>query len=177
MTYQRQDCVLIATGRAWPEDNSRQRGAPENVGENAVAYVNKRGRNRSLVFVIGKRQLYWVRNEDFQQFNPLDTGDEYDHKVCLSCGILKPTEDFSKNQNAKGDRPVRRPRCKLCFSRDSGRTIPKDIRDQYLADHGPATGDLWQCPVCKKYSIAGVNVRITVDHNQETGGTTRVDLR
>ena len=24
-------------------------------------------------------------------------------------------------------------------------------------------------PVCKKYSIAGVNVRITVDHNQETG--------
>ncbi len=40
MTYQRQDCVVIVTGRAWAEDNGRTYGDPEDVGENAVAYIN-----------------------------------------------------------------------------------------------------------------------------------------
>ena len=169
MEYRKDACRLITTGQAWPEDNSRQRGNPEDVGANAVAYLDTVRHNRSLVFVIGKRRLYWVKNTDLVPFNPLNTGEAHSTKICLSCGLLKPTEDFPRNQNAKGDRPVRRPRCKSCFDRDSGRKMPAKIRNDYLAKHAPATGDLWQCPVCKKYSVAGVNVRITVDHDQETG--------
>ena len=169
MSYQRGDCVLITTGQAWPEDNSRQRGQPDAVGVNAVAYVDTRRANRSLVFVMGQRRLYWVRNGDLQPFDPVNTGDAFSHKICLSCGLLKPTDDFPRNQTGKGDRPVRRPRCKPCFELDSGPKLPKKVRDAYLAEHGPATGDLWQCPICKKYSVAGVNARIVVDHDQESG--------
>ena len=117
MTYQRQDCVVIVTGRAWAEDNGRTYGDPEDVGENAVAYINVQRASNSLVFVIGKRRLYWVRNTDIEPFDPVETGDEYDTKVCLTCGLLKPTEDFEFNQKATGGGTrVRRPRCRPCFS-------------------------------------------------------------
>ena len=169
MAYGKEDCRLITTGKAWPEDNSRQRGTPEDVGLNAVCYLDTERRERSLVFVIGKRRLYWVYNRDLQKFDPLQTGDGQANKVCLSCGLLKPTTDFPRNQTGKGDRIVRRPRCKQCFDEDSGRKMSTKVRKAYLAEHGPATGELWQCPVCQKYSIAWVNVRITVDHDQETG--------
>ncbi len=169
MAYEREGCRLITTGKAWAEDNSRQRGNPEDVGIKAVAYLDNKGQRRSLVFVIGKRRLYWVNNEDLIEFDPLNSGDDHDDKICLSCGMLKPTVEFPRNQTGIGDRVVRRPRCKSCFDRDSGRKMSTKVRNAYLAEHGPATGDLWQCPVCKKYSIAGVNVRITVDHDQETG--------
>ena len=42
-------------------------------------------------------------------------------------------------------------------------------RKEYLDRYGPRVGDLWQCPVCKKFSIAYVNAKIVVDHDQETG--------
>lgn len=134
-----------------------------------MCYLDTERRERSLVFVVGKRRLYWVNNQDLAQFNPVETGDSYAAKICLSCGLLKPTEDFPRNQTGKGDRVVRRPRCKPCFDRDSGRRMSPRVRDAYLAEHSPAVGELWQCPVCQKYSVAWVNVRITVDHNQETG--------
>ncbi len=139
------------------------------MGLNAVCYIDTERRERSLVFVIGKRRLYWVNNQDLEQFDPVETGDSRDTKICLSCGRLKPTVDFPKNQTGKGDRIVRRPRCKPCFDRDSGRPMSSKIRQAYLAEHGPATDELWQCPICQKYSIADVNVRVTVDHDQETG--------
>ena len=103
MTYRRQDCVIVVTGRAWAEDNSRQRGQPEDVGANAVAYVDTRRPTRSLVFVIGKRRLYWVDNADIQSLDPVSTGDAFANKVCLTCGLLKPTEDFEFNQVPQGD--------------------------------------------------------------------------
>lgn len=169
MTYSKDKCRLITTGLAWAEDNARQRGEPEIIGLNAVAYLDTSGHTRSLVFVMGKRRLYWAKNEDLRVFDPEPTGDAFTHKICLSCGLLKPIDDFPINQVAKGGRRVRRPRCKPCFDLDSGRRLPPKVRKAYLKKHGPNTGDLWQCPVCRKYSIAGVNVRITVDHNQETG--------
>ena len=42
MPYQLQDCVLIATGLGWPEDNTRQRQEPEDIGKNSVGYMNTR---------------------------------------------------------------------------------------------------------------------------------------
>ena len=169
MAYTREDCILVQSGQAWADDNGRMNREPENVGRNAVAYLDSRRRTNSLVFVVGKRRLYWVNNEDVQSLDPMQTGDEYDNKICLSCGILKPVDSFSFNQRRRGDVRVRRPRCKECFAVDSGRTMSSKIRKEYLAEHGPDKGDLWQCPICKKYSIAYVNVQIVVDHDQETG--------
>ena len=169
MDYKREDCVLIVNGFAHPDDNTRQRDEPDDIGENAVAYIHSRGRTRSQVFVVGKRRLYWVDNNQIEAFDPRMTGGEFSHKICLNCGLLKPLEDFEKNQRAKGDRIVRRPRCQPCFDIDSGKKMPDRVRKEYRAKHGPSKGDLWQCQICQKYSIADVNARIIVDHDQETG--------
>ena len=168
--YSASDCVISLSGTGWPDDNGRPRGNPESFGKNAVAYIDRRGADtRSRIFVIGKRRLYWVDNQDIQNLDQFKTGDEFEQKICLTCGILKPTEDFPKNQTGRGDRVVRRPRCQSCFTRDSGPSLPKETRDSYYAEHAPSPGEPWQCPICEKISIANVNVKIVVDHDQETG--------
>ena len=167
--YERKDCALVTSGLGWADDNGRMNRDPEDVGHNAVAYIRTRRRARNLVFVVGKRRLYWVNNDDLQPFDPTRTGDQFDNKICLSCGLLKEVDDFAINQTRSGGTKVRRPRCEDCFTADSGRRMNPRVRRDYLAENGPEMGDLWQCPLCKKYSIAYVNVKIVVDHDQETG--------
>ena len=167
--YPAGDCVICPPGRGWPDDNARSRGDPENFGCNALAYIDRRSKPRSRVFVIGKRSLYWVDNRDLKSFDPFQTGDAFPDKICLTCGIVKPTGDFPKNQTAKGGRIVRRPRCKQCFDNDSGAKMKPEVRDRYHKKHAPTNGEPWQCPICEKISIAGVNVKIVVDHDQESG--------
>ena len=169
MDYTRENCVLLISGQAWADDNGRMNREPENIGANAVAYLHRQRNRRSLVFALGQRRLYWVDNEDLQPFDPRQTGDRYYSKICLNCGLLKSVDEFSINQTRSDGSKVRRPRCEVCFAADSGRTMSTKVRREYLAEHGPEVGDLWQCPICKKYSIAGVNVKIVVDHDQETG--------
>ena len=167
--YPVEDCVLCFSGKGWPDDNARVRGEPESFGKNAIAYLDRSGDIRSRLFVVGRRRFYWVNNSDFEQFDPFQTGDDYKQKICLTCGIVKPTALFSHNKTAKGGRIVRRPRCKQCFDRDSGTKMGKEARDEYYKEHAPGKGEPWQCPICEKISIAEVNVKIVVDHNQETG--------
>lgn len=167
--YPADACVICPQGRGWPDDNARARGDPEDFGRNALAYVDRRSKPRSRVFVVGKRRLYWVDNKELKPFDQFQTGDQFPTKICLTCGIVKPTEEFSKNQTAKTDRTVRRPRCKTCFTRDSGVKMKPRVRDDYYQKHAPAAGEPWKCPICEKISIAEVNVKIVVDHNQETG--------
>ncbi|MXY46853.1 MAG: endonuclease [Chloroflexi bacterium] len=169
MSYTRKDCVLVESGQAWADDNGRMNREPDDIGKNAIAYLDGRRRTHSLVFVVGKRRLYWVRNEDVHSFDPTQTGDQYDNKICLNCDLLKAVDGFSINQTRSDGTKVRRPRCIECFSVDSGKTMSARVRREYLEEHGPAEGDLWQCPICRKYSIAYVNVKIVVDHDQETG--------
>ena len=167
--YERKDCAVVTSGCGWADDNGRMNRAPEDIGQNAVVYVSMQRRTRTLVFVVGKRRLYWVNNGDLQSFDPARTGDEFDNKICLSCGLLKVVDEFSFNQTRSDGTRVRYPRCEECFSADSGRRMSPKVRREYLAAHGPEMGDLWQCPICKKFSIAYVNVKIVVDHDQETG--------
>ena len=169
MDYTRENCVLILSGRAWADDNGRANRDPDDVGANAVAYIHNRRRTQTLVFVVGQRRLYWTNNEDIQPFDPTQTGDEYESKICLNCGILKPVESFSVNQTRADGSKVRRPRCMVCFAADSGKQMTARVRREYLERHGPSIGDLWQCSICKRFSIAYVNVKIVVDHDQRTG--------
>lgn len=169
MEYKRQDCALILSGRAWADDNGRVNREPEDIGANAVAYIHRRRRVQTLVFVVGQRRLYWVNNDDVQPFDPTQTGDGYANKICLNCGLLKPVDSFSVNQTRSDGSKVRRPRCENCFLADSGKKMSPRVRREYLDKRGPAKGDLWQCPVCKKFSVAYVNAKIVVDHDQKTG--------
>ena len=167
--YKREACVLILTGRGWPDDNGRPgRVAPEDFGAKSIGYLDIEGRERSRVYVVGKQRVYWVRNQDFEPFDPTTTGIRTAEKICRSCVRLKPLEDFSLNQtNAAGEKTTR-PRCKDCFKAESGPTLSRKVVEEFKKTvDAPENGDLWRCPVCKKVSIAGVNVKIVVDHDQE----------
>lgn len=178
MVYKREDCVRIKSeGRVWPfnpdvpdDDNGWANSLPENLGAGVVGYAidRKRG-NQTLVFVLGRKLAYWVNNEDIQPFDPTQTGDEYRIKICLNCGILRTVDSFSVNQTRADGSKVRRPRCDDCFTADSGKKMTSKIRKEYMDRHGPASGDLWICPICKRFSIAHVNVKIVVDHDHITG--------
>lgn len=177
MVYKRKDCVLIKSGRVWAydpdvhDDNGWANSLPDCLGAGVVGYaINRRRRgNQTLVFVLGQKRAYWVNNEDIQPFDPTQTGDEYRIKICLNCGILRTVDSFSVNQTRADGSKVRRPRCDDCFTADSGKNMTSKVRKEYLDRHGPSSGDLWICPICKRFSIAYVNVKIVVDHDHKTG--------
>ena len=33
----------------------------------------------------------------------------------------------------------------------------------------PQTGSLFQCPACQRLGIAGINMKVTLDHDPQTG--------
>lgn len=64
---------------------------------------------------------------------------------------------------------VHRPRCRVCFDEDSGEVMNPTEKQRFLDRHSPNPGDLWRCPLCQRYSIAHVNVKIVVGHDHNIG--------
>ena len=168
--YPKAQCVLIANGQGWPDDNSRPgRGEPEMLPSNSIGYLDRPGaQQRSRVFVVGRGRIYWVNNADFESYDPTQSGIRTDPKICLSCHRLKPLNEFAVNQSNRAGQPTTRPRCKECFDRESGKALSEKAKKEFSERIGaPAKGDLWRCPCCNKYSIAGVTAQTRVDHDQE----------
>ena len=169
--YPAAHCVLLPKGEGWPDDNARPGvGAPDNFGPNSIGYHDRPGRANSRIYVVGPQRLYWVPNPDIQPFNPAATGPRTDPKICLSCCRLKPLADFPTNQHNRTEGSITRPRCQECYTAESGgRGLTPKTRQEYRNQDGaPRRGDLWRCPVCRKISIADVNVKIVVDHDHAT---------
>ena len=169
--YPAGNCVLLPKGLGWPDDNARPGvGAPDDFGSNSIGYRDRDGRTHSRVYVVGKQQRYWVPNNDIEPFDPTVTGPRTDPKICLSCCRLKPLTDFPTNQHNQTEGNITRPRCSQCFTAESGgRGLTTKTRREYREQSGaPRKGDLWRCPVCRKVSIADVNVKIVVDHDHAT---------
>jgi hypothetical protein len=167
--YKKDSCVLILSGRGWPDDNGRPgRQQPEYFGANSIGYLDRPGPNPSRIYFVGKQRVYWVANEDYQPFDPTTTGVRTPNKICLSCARLKPLEEYASNQNNRAGQRTTRPRCKDCYSAESGPNLTKRAKDDFKREVGaPEQGDMWRCPVCRKVSIADVNAEVRVDHDQE----------
>jgi hypothetical protein len=93
---------------------------------------------------------------------------EQPYKVCTSCNIEKPIEQFSKNQYGKGDRILRRPVCKDCYSKKV-----KINREQQLeyekTNPRPAIGEKFTCPICQKTKTRNFKADIVLDHSHIDG--------
>ncbi|MBI4945648.1 MAG: hypothetical protein HY840_04520 [Bacteroidetes bacterium] len=93
---------------------------------------------------------------------------ELPSKVCTSCGKEKPMEEFSKNQYGKGDRILRRPVCKECYSQKV--KINKKEAEEYERLHPrPAIGEKFLCPVCNKEKVRNFKADIVLDHSHIDG--------
>lgn len=100
-------------------------------------------------------------------FNPLQTGDSFEKKICNVCNRLLPVSQFEKNQNGKNNRTVRRPSCNNCRKIIDGSPIPISLRKEF--EKVKPNYIIWECPICKKKTIPGITSKVVLDHNHETG--------
>ena len=100
-------------------------------------------------------------------FNPLETGDGFNNKVCNRCYRLLPIENFEKNQNGKNNRTIRRPSCNDCRELIDGINIPLNVKKQW--ETTKPHFEIWECPICKKKTIPGLTSKVVLDHNHKTG--------
>src|SRR3972149_3484122 len=82
---------------------------------------------------------------DFEIIDVRKTGDGFSKKICNVCHKLKKTTEFAKNQNAKNNRPVRRPSCKDCRVKMEGAGVSKADRTKWVKEK--PVNEPFECPV------------------------------
>ncbi len=108
-----------------------------------------------------------INKNNVKIFNPLQTGDAFEKKICNVCNRLLPVDQFAKNQNGKNNRTVRRPSCNDCREIIDGVGVPAGLKREWEKVKPNYT--IWECPICKKKTIPGITSKVVLDHNHETG--------
>jgi hypothetical protein len=137
------------------------------VGKDDVGIVESESKEEASVFFIRIWQKVTLNKNDFQIFDVKKTGDSFPKKICNICHKLLSTKKFAKNQNAKNNRSVRRPSCKDCRIKMEGIGVSRADRIKWLKEK--PNNEPFECPVCKKRTIAGVTSKVVLEHDHRTG--------
>lgn len=132
-----------------------------------VGVLKSENENLASIFFIRIWKQVELGQNNFEIINVRRTGDGFRKKICNVCHKLKNTTDFSKNQNAKNNRSVRRPSCKNCRIKMEGVGVPRIDRIEWLKKK--PQNEPFECPICKKKTIAGVTSKVVLEHNHQTG--------
>ncbi len=136
--------------------------------ENSLAVILEESAHEMLLFLPGQNQQFFVRQEKIADADIYHTGKGFDQKICNVCFVLKPMDEFQVNQTDAKGRKTRRPSCNICRQDIDRRSIPS--REKKEAQRlRPKKGTLWQCPICRKMGIVGVNVKVVADHDHYAG--------
>ena len=131
-----------------------------------VGMVQKTIGDITFVKFMGKELC--INSQFLVEFDIDKTGDAFSRKICNRCFRLLPTEEmFQKNQNGKGDRVVRRPSCNDCREAIDGKPVSASDRKKW--EKTKPNLEIWECPICHKKSIPGLNSKVVLDHNHKTG--------
>lgn len=137
------------------------------IRQNEVGIMASEGRENCIVnFIVGNRIIEVGKNQ-IGIFDPMKTGDLFEKKVCNVCHRLLNTEYFQKNQNGKGDRPIRRPSCNDCRKIIDGKPVSQKERNEWNTQK--PNMEIFECPICHKITIPGLTSKIVLDHNHNTG--------
>lgn len=123
--------------------------------------------NRSLVEFAALSDAVQIVSEDLQVFEPSETGDAFEKKICNRCNRLLPIAMFTKNQNGKNNRSVRRPSCNDCRRLIDGTAV--SAKDKREWEKTKPENIFWVCPICKKKTIPGLTSKVVLDHDHQTG--------
>ena len=137
------------------------------VQKDDVGVITSGNKNSSSVFFIRIWKKIELDGNDFEILDVKRTGDAFSKKICNVCNKLKRTTEFDKNQNGKNNRPVRRPSCKSCRVIMEGVDVSKADRIEW--NKKKPENEPFECPICKKRSIAGVNCKVVLEHDHRTG--------
>ena len=143
--------------------------APEEimVEKGDVGVVKSENKNHTSIFFIRIWKQVELNKSDFEIIDVRKTGDGFSRKICNVCHKLKKTTDFAKNQNAKNNRSVRRPSCKDCRVKMEGIGVSRINRVKWLKKK--PHNKPFECPICKKRTIAGVTSKVVLEHDHRTG--------
>ncbi|MYK16721.1 endonuclease [Candidatus Poribacteria bacterium] len=138
------------------------------IVKNSVGIINSICEKGAQVYFIGKNEVVIAPFGSLRVINIGETGEEYAVKICNVCHILKPKNEFDRNQtNAKG-RPTTRPSCKDCRKIIDGEKMPTSERRR-MDDRRPSDQSVFICPICEKRTIVKVTAKIVADHDHSTG--------
>ena len=138
-----------------------------SVEKNDVGILEYNSKETPSVFFIRIGKKVNLYNNDFKFFDVKKTGDAFSEKICNVCHKLKNSTNFAKNQNAKNNRSVRRPSCKECRIKMEGIGVSKADRTKWLKIK--PINKPFECPICKKRTIAGVTSKVVLEHDHRTG--------
>ena len=133
----------------------------------SVGIIENKNKDESKVNFIWFKEAITISNSDYKIFDPLKTGDLFLKKVCNVCHRLLDTKIFSKNQNGKGDRPIRRPSCEGCRKIIDGYNASSKERKEW--EKNKPELEFFSCPICHKKTIPGLTSKIVLDHNHKDG--------
>jgi hypothetical protein len=137
------------------------------VEKNDVGVIKSEIKNHASVFFIRIWKQVDLDKKDFEIINVKKTGDGFPKKICNVCHKLKRTTEFAKNQNAKNNRAVRRPSCRSCRVKMEGVAVSRTDRIEWLKKK--PNNEPFECPVCKKRTIAGITSKVVLEHDHHTG--------
>ena len=122
--------------------------------------------NYRIFFVVSGEEVE-LKIDDFEFFDINKTGDNFPKKVCNVCHRYLDTNNFSKNQNGKNNRTVRRPSCDECRKFIDGVNV--SASDRRLWEKNKPEYEPFKCPICSKTTIPGLTSKIVLDHDHDTG--------
>ena len=137
------------------------------IKENEVGIVYSKNEQTVDVHFVGCDNSITIPLDMIRFFDPLQTGDNYDYKVCNRCNRLLPVDNFPKNQNGKNNRTVRRPSCRECRTMIDGVGVSVTQKRQW--ESSKPNMEIWKCPICGKKTIPGLTSKVVLDHNHKTG--------
>lgn len=137
------------------------------VEKGDVGVIKSENKNHASIFFIRIWKQVELSVNDFEVIDVRKTGDVFSKKICNVCHKLKKTKEFAKNQNAKNNRSVRRPSCKDCRIKMEGVGVSRTDRIEWLKKK--PNNEPFECPVCKKRTIAGVTSKVVLGHDHRTG--------
>ena len=136
--------------------------------DNSICKIKSIEGDKAHVFVINAKADFVVDTWSLQYVDVTKTGKEFDKKICNVCHVLKGHAEFSINQTDARGGKTSRPSCKACRKVMEGNKVPQHLIRR-MRETKPEKGDLFECPICRKISIAFVTANIVLDHDHVQG--------
>ena len=159
--------VYCSEGVGYQHEQSGVSRRKRHFKKNAVGLVRDVKNHHVTVWLIGTDEVWDVALEHVFPLDVTKTGDQFPHKICNVCHCLLSVELFDRNQNNKHG-IVRRPSCHQCRT-DIDKRAPKSMQARAFEKNRPKKGDVFQCPICLRRSIANITAKVVADHNHHTG--------
>lgn len=137
------------------------------VEKGDVGVIKAESKDHTSIFFIRIWKQVELSKDNFGTIDVRKTGDGFSKKICNVCHKLKKTTEFAKNQNAKNNRSVRRPSCRGCRIKMEGKGVSGADKLKWFKEK--PVNEPFECPVCKKRTIAGVTSKVVLEHNHLDG--------